>query len=463
MTDPRPFSVSPPDSAWLRMESPTNAMTITGVLGLGSEFTMDDLREFVGQRLVPFERFRMRIEGPTSARPRWVPDPAFDLDRHLHEVALPAPAGKAELEALVSRLMSEPLSFDRSPWSFHLVRTVNDEAGMEGSALVARLHHVIGDGMALMHVLIHAVDEYYDAENPTGRAPRRSRTPLPARLAETLKNAGAETAELLTHPAHLGGRLKAAGSGVGALGHLLAMRPDSETPFKGRASTDKRAAWTAPISLVVVKAVGESLGAKVNDVLMSAAGGGVRRFFESVGQPVDDVTVRVAVPFNVRPLERAHELGNSFGLVFVELPVSPPTARERLRTIKERMDAVKASAEPAVVFGILQSIGRAPLWAHQMVVKMFSEKASGVMTNVPGPTEPLHIVGAPITTLMFWVPQAGDIGLGISILSLNGSVRVGVTTDAAFVPDPSALARAFEQEFAALADEFGAPADGSGA
>ena len=459
MQAPRPFPVSPPDSAWLRMESPTNAMTITGVLGFGSEFTMDDLREFVGQRLVPFDRFRMRIEGADSVRPRWVPDESFDLDNHLHEVVLPQPAGKAELEALVSRLMSEPLSFDRSPWSFHLVRKVGDAAGVAGSAVVGRLHHVIGDGIALMHVLIHAVDEYYDADNPTGRRPRGPRAPLPERLAETLKNAGAETVDLLRHPSHLADRLGAAGAGVGALGHLLAMRPDSRTPFKGAASTDKRAAWTDPIPLDLVKAVGQSLGAKVNDVLMSAAGGAVRRYFESVGQPVEDVTVRVAVPFNVRSLDRAHELGNSFALVFVELPVSPPTARERLATVKAHMDAVKESAEPAVVFGILQSIGRAPMWAHRLVVTMFSQKASGVMTNVPGPTEPLHIVGAPVTTLMFWVPQAGDIGLGISLLSLNGSVRVGVTTDAAFVADPSALARAFEEEFAALADEFGAAGD----
>ena len=454
MTAPRPFPVSPPDAAWLRMESPTNAMTITGVLGLGTEFSMDDLRQFVGERLVPFDRFRMRIEGSGSARPRWVPDEAFDLDRHLYEVALPEPAGKAELEALVSRLMSEPLSFERSPWTFHLVRNVADDAGVAGSALVARIHHVIGDGIALMHVLIHAVDEYYDPESPTGRRRRGDKAPLADRVRGTLKNAGAEAVDLLTHPSHLGERVKAAGSGVGALGHLLAMRPDSDSPFKGAASTDKRAAWTGPIALDQVKAVGDALGAKVNDVLMSAAGGAVRRFFESVGQPVADVTVRVAVPFNVRPLERAHELGNSFALVFVELPVSPPTARERLRTIKARMDAAKRSSEPAVVYGILQSIGRAPMWTHRMVVKMFSEKASGVLTNVPGPDEPLHIVGAPVTTLMFWVPQAGDIGLGISLFSLDGTVRVGVTTDAAFVADPSLLARAFEDELAALVDEF---------
>ena len=454
----RSFAVSPPDAAWLRMESPTNPMTITGVLGLGTEFTMDDLREFVGERLVPFDRFRMRIDGVDSARPRWVEDEGFDLDHHLGEVVLPAPAGKAELEAAVSRLMSEPLSFEHSPWSFHLVRHVADQAGMAGSALIGRLHHVIGDGIALMHVLIHAVDEYYDPENPTGRTPRRDKAAVTTRVATTLKNAGAETADLVLHPSHLADRLTAAGAGVGALAHLLAMRPDSHTAFKGAASSQKLAAWTEPIALDTVKAIGTAMDAKINDVLMSAAGGAIRRFFQNRNEPIKDVTVRVAVPFNVRPLERAHELGNSFALVFVELPVSQPTARERLATMKARMDAVKKTAEPAVVFGILQSIGRAPMFVHRMVVKMFSEKASGVMTNVPGPTEPLHIVGAPVTTLMFWVPQAGDIGLGLSILSLNGTVRVGVTTDASLVSDPSALARAFEQEFAALAAEFGVAA-----
>ena len=456
MAPPRPFDVTPPDSAWLRMENPTNPMTITGVLGVGGEFTMEHLREFVGERLVPFDRFRMKIEGIGSAKPRWVPDPAFDLDHHVHEIELPAPAGKAELEAAVSRLMSEPLSFDRSPWSFHLVRGVSDEAGVPGSAVIGRLHHVIGDGIALMHVLIHAVDEYFDPENPTGRGPRGPKRPRRERVVKTLKEAGAEAVDLVTSPSHLGDRLKSVGSGVGSLGHLLAMRPDSRTVFKGNASPQKRAAWTEPIALDTIKAIGEAMDAKVNDVVMSAAGGAVRRFLQSRGQPVDGVAVRVAVPVNVRPMERAHELGNSFALAFVELPVSEPTARQRLATVKARMDAVKRSSEPAVVFGILQSIGRAPMWVHRMVVKMFSEKATGVMTNVPGPTEPLHIVGAPLTTLMFWVPQAGDIGLGLSILSLDGTVRVGVTTDAAYVEQPSDLAQAFEDEFAALAAEFGA-------
>ncbi|MEM0963633.1 MAG: wax ester/triacylglycerol synthase family O-acyltransferase [Bacteroidota bacterium] len=454
---PNSFPVSPPDSAWLRMENPTNPMTITGIVGFGSRLDVADLRDFVGERLVRFDRFRMRIDGLGSSSPRWVEDPDFDLDRHIFEVALPAPGGREGLQSLVSDLMSQPLSFAHTPWTFHLVHDVDDGSGRVGSAIIVRIHHVVGDGIALMHVLINAVDEYFDEDSPTRKKRRASKPALQKRVAKTLKNAGAETVDLVTKPTHLGRRLKTAGSGLGAVGHLFAMRPDSQTVLKGSASPNKRAAWTDPIDLQLIKSVGKALDAKVNDVLMTAAGGALRRYLHAKGDPVDQSTVRVAAPFNVRPLDRAYELGNSFGLAFVSLPIEFETIRQRLEALKERMDEVKKSAEPIVVYGILQTIGRAPMWVHRQVVKMFSQKASGVLTNVPGPTELLHIKGAPIDTIMFWVPQAGDIGLGISIISLNDRVRVGVTSDAAIIPNPSELARAFEAEFAALVDEF-APA-----
>ncbi|MEM1118261.1 MAG: wax ester/triacylglycerol synthase family O-acyltransferase [Bacteroidota bacterium] len=453
---PRPFPVSPPDAAWLRMENPTNPMTITGILGFSAALPMEDLRRFVTERLLRFDRFQMRIEGVGSGAPRWVPDGDFSLDRHLFEVDVPAPGGKAGLERLVSELMSRPLSFDRPPWTLHLVHPDGD-ADLDGSALVVRLHHVIGDGVAMMHVLIHAVDEYFDPEIGSGAPPRRPKKPLTARLAKTLKGAAGETVDLLTRPSHLGGRLGAMGSGSKALAHLLAMRPDSETVFKGTVSPVKQAAWTRGLALDRIKATARGMGAKVNDVLMSAAAGALRRYLDDRGEPVEGVVVRAATPFNVRPLERAHELGNSFGLVFVELPVGEPTARARLGAMKRSMDRVKQTAEPAVVFGILQSIGRAPMWVHRKVVDLFEQKATAVMSNVPGPQEPLHFMGAPITTMMYWVPQAGNIGLGISIISLNGEVRVGVAVDAAYVDDPAALAAAFESEFDALAAEFAGP------
>ena len=457
---PRSFPVSPPDSAWLRMENPTNPMTITGIMGFGTAMPMEDLERFVVERLLRFDRFRMRIEGGGSPTPRWVPDEGFALDRHLFEVDLPAPGGKAGLERLVSELMSQPLSFDRSPWTIHLVHNTG-EAGHEGSTLVVRLHHVIGDGIAMMHVLIHAVDEYFDPKSDVGAPPRRPKKPLSRRIASTLKGAGAETVELLTRPRHLASRLGDVGAGSKALVHLLAMRPDSQTVFKGTTSPTKKAAWTTGLDLDRIKATAQGLDAKVNDVLMSAAAGALRRYLHERGEPIEGVVVRAATPFNVRPLERAHELGNSFGLVFVELPVGEPTARARLEAMKQSMDEVKETAEPAVVFGILQSIGRAPMWVHRQVVSLFEQKATAVMSNVPGPQEPLHIIGAPIETMMYWVPQAGNIGLGISIISLDGRVRVGVAVDAAYVDDPGVLAAAFEDEFEAMAAEFADAAQAS--
>lgn len=450
MTPPRPFPVNAADAAWLRMERPDNPMTITGVIGFDGEIEIDAVKTWLRERVMIYNRFRMRVEGIDRGRSRWAPDPDASVDHIVLPAELPAP-GKAGLEALVSELMSTPMSFAHSPWTVHHVPEVAFDDGTTGSALVVRLHHIIGDGMALMHVLLHAADEF-DVTEPPARRPKRA---LPARLGATLKGAAAETKDLILSPSHLGERAAAAGSGVKALYDLLAMRPDSPTVFKGEASVDKRAAWTRPYDLDRIKRVGTALGAKINDTLLAVAAGALRRYLVDEGQPVEEVEVRAAVPFNVRPLERAHELGNSFGLVFLLLPVCAPTPQARLAEIKRRMDAIKDSAEPAVVYGILQSIGRAPKWAHQLVVRMFAEKTSAVMTNVPGPDRALHVAGVPMRTLMFWVPQAGDIGLGLSILSYDGRVRVGVGSDAAYVEHPQRLAAAFEAEFDALEAEFG--------
>lgn len=430
-------------------------MTITGILAFGSRMEPEDLAAVLEERLLPYNRFRMRIENADNRKARWVPDEPFDIRDHIIPIEIPHPGGHRGLEALVSDLMSQPLPFDAAPWTFHVVQDVDDELA---TALIVRLHHVIGDGIALMHVLLSICDERFDpATLPGGAlAPRRPpKGPLGKRIAKTLKGAAAETRDLLTRPRHLGRRLGAIGGGVGSLTHLLVMPRDSETTFKGEASPRKQAAWTRAIPLDDIKAIGQATGAKINDVLLAAATGGLRRYLVSRGEKIRGVEVRAAVPFNVRPLERAFELGNAFSLVFLMLPVGVADPIERLRLLKERMDALKDSQEPAVVYGILQSIGKAPDWGHQFVVDLFSAKASAVMTNVPGPTEELHLGGAPVKELMFWVPQAGDIGLGLSILSYAGNVRVGVAVDQAYAPDPRPLAEAFELEFAELSAQYG--------
>ena len=437
------------DVAWLRMESPINPMTITGVMMTAEPMTRERVVQLFEERFLPYQRFRMRVDNPEASRPRWVLEEPFDLNRHILPYELPEPGDQEALEHAVSDLMSTPLSFAMPPWTIHHVEHYG-----EGSALIVRLHHCIADGIAMMHVLLSMSDEMWDPSNvtvPVGPKPRKS---LGEQLKRTAKGALGETMDLFTSPSHLATRAKQAGGGAKSLAALLAMRPDSHTRFKGAATARKQAAWSRPIELATIKAIGRASGTKVNDVLMAAATGGLRRYLADQGDNTDSIEIRAAVPFNVRPPERAHELGNAFALVFLPLPVSVEDPAERLSILKSRMDGIKNSSEPAVVFGILQSIGFAPRWVHKLVVKMFSEKCSLVVTNVPGPTEQLHLLGVPISSLMFWVPQSGDIGLGISILSLNGQVLVGVSADANVISDPNELVTAFEAEFDALATRY---------
>jgi len=116
------------------------------------------------------------------------------------------------------------------------------------------------------------------------------------------------------------------------------------------------------------------------------------------------------------------------------------------------MDKLKVSADPYVNFGLLSAIGFLPSTAAQKAAQFFGNKASGVMTNVPGPKKPLYFAGKEISNIMFWVPRSGTVGLGISILSYNGKVTIGIASDKARMPDPETMLDGFEEEFNYLID-----------
>jgi hypothetical protein len=153
------------------------------------------------------------------------------------------------------------------------------------------------------------------------------------------------------------------------------------------------------------------------------------------------------VPVNLRPLTTTPRLGNQFGLVFLALPVGIADPLDRLLELQERMDAIKSSPEALVAFGILNAMGIAPKQIQDQLVNIFGVKATGVMTNVPGPRQPLYMAGRQMKELMFWVPQSGRLGLGVSILSYNGTVQLGVATDVGLVPDPDVIIAGFHREF----------------
>jgi WS/DGAT/MGAT family acyltransferase len=228
---------------------------------------------------------------------------------------------------------------------------------------------------------------------------------------------------------------------------LLLLWPDPKTTFKGPLSVPKRAAWSAPLRLQDVKAAGASLGGTVNDMLLTAMSGALRRYLETRGEPVESLNFRAVVPVNLRKRDSADELGNKFGLVFLSLPIGIAEPGERLSELKRRMDSLKDSMEAPVAFGILKAIGASPSPIQDVVVNMFGSKGTAVMTNVMGPKEQRYLAGVPLEGLMFWVPQSGHLGMGVSILSYAGNVWMGVITDAKLVPDPESIISAFHQEF----------------
>jgi len=446
------------DTAWLRMEQPSNLMMITGVIVFEGSVDYGRLLETVSRRFLAFPRFRQKaVDG--SAGARWEYDDDFDLEAHVLRTALPGRADRRELERLVSRLASSPLDHSRPLWQFHLI-----ENYVGGPALVVRIHHCIADGIALVQVFLSLTDA--SVERPSAAddaatwksqraeesalfrrllAPARSGLDRATRLALQLVEEGLRAVQ---QPTRLTGYLQEGWDLLAELAHALALPADPPNGFKGPLGPRKEVAWTEPLPLAEVKGVARAFGCTVNDVLIAAVTGAIRSYLLSQARPGQELQdFRATVPVNLRPLEHALELGNHFGLVFLQLPVSEANPLRRLYLVNERMTELKSSKQAAVTFGVLAALGMGPSSLQKPVLDILSEKASAVLTNVPGPQHPLYLGGAAISEMMFWVPQNGGIGVGISILSYNQQVFFGVLTDRKLVPDPARVIERFRQEF----------------
>ena len=429
------------DTAWLRMEDPTNLMMVTGLLVFDQPLSFARLRQTIEQRLLSFDRFQQQVVYVGGA-PHWQADPHFTISAHLHRIGLPAPHDQAALQDLVSTLMSTPLDLSKSPWQFHLI-----EAYGAGCVLLARLHHCIADGIALMRVLLALADATAEPPMPAPNAEPIAAANNTMRVAEKLL--GQRIAALLDPTRRAEAAEFGARSAV-ALSRLLLMSPDPPTLFKGELGVSKRASWSAAIALDDVKAICRAVGGTVNDVLLAAVTGALRRYLLGRGELVDGLDLRAAVPVNLRSPNEPPTLGNRFGLVFLSLPVGADDPLDRLYDLKQRMEAIKGSPEALVTVGVLHTMGLMASQLQDVGVSLFGSKATAVMTNVPGPRETIYLAGAPVRELMFWVPQSGRLGLGVSILSYAGQVRLGVATDVGLIPDPDAIIGAFQAEFELL-------------
>lgn len=463
---PKRVRMAPVDTAWLRMDSPGNLMMIVGVQVFDGACDIPRLRRLLESHLLQYRQFRSRVvQDPGGAW--WEEDENFDVAQHLVRIGLPGQGGKEELQKLVAQLAGQALDPLKPLWQFHLVENYDG-----GHALIVRIHHCIADGVALIGVLMGmaGTDPEADVAAP---APRRGRDDAAGGLIEhwlrpftdaavkTLDAAGDITAKLLHTSARAiddpqfaaeaaTGYARAVAQVTKDIAALALMESDTPTRLKGRPGGAKAVAWNEPLPLADVKAVGRALGCSVNDVLLSCAAGAIRGYLLERGDDLAGAELRAMVPVNLRSPGRHEALGNRFGLAPVLLPIGIGSPVERTLEVRARMSEMKGGYQPLLAMAVLGLAGIVPRILQAQLLDAFQRKATAVMTNVPGPQQALYMAGARIRQMMFWVPQSGDIGVGVSILSYDGGVQFGLVTDKKLVDDPQKIIDRFAPEFEQL-------------
>lgn len=451
------------DTAWLRMDNDVNLMMIVGVWLVEPALTLEALRERIASKLLKYPRFRQRVEHDLLGA-NWVEEKDFDIARHVVATRLTRERGQSERAALQARagaLATTPLDPAHPLWQFELIEKYEG-----GSAVIARIHHCIGDGIALISVLLSITDGGGD---PPRRRRRQAEAdeesdwltdavikPLSDVAGKAIGIYGsgvARTMEVLSQPRQLLGSLDVARSGVQVARDLAAfalMDDDSPTLLKGKPVGSKVVAWNEPLPLDEVKTIGKALNCSINDVLLACAAGAIGDYLRERGDDPAGKEIRAMVPVNLRPLEKAWQLGNRFGLAPLVLPIGIDNPIERVYAVRARMREMKGSYQPLLAFGVLAVAGLLVKPMQDALLNLFAKKSTAVMTNVPGPALPLGLCGSTLRQMIFWVPASGDLGIGISILSYGGGVQFGMITDERLCPHPQQIIDRFAIEFEKL-------------
>lgn len=418
------------DGIWLQDRS-ANQMVINSIFTV-DHLETEDLRRLWSERIDAkgerYARFHRKIVYQRG-KAFWEDDPDYSVERHI-VLAPPlekdpdALSTREALEEYLSELASGPLPAGRPAWRMEVIPNYRDGS----SAVITRLHHVIGDGMSVMPVLFTLMDNEAEGDD----------------LIKTQR-----FAEKAAKPITTAAKVAAAVGSPYFFGQKVAWRRD-QSPIHGPPlSGQKRVAWSDAIDLERIKVVKDALGATINDVIMSCVGGAFERYVTSRGASLGQL--RVTMPVNIRPPEELPKIENKFAAVLIPLPVGFDDVRRRLAATKRRMDKLKRSPEPLFTYGAASvMLATLPRAASGRLIDYLANKTTAVVSNVPGPAHPMYLAGRRLRAMLFWVPQRADIGIGISILSYDGTLMVGVFADVALIPEPGQWTDAFHAELAAL-------------
>jgi diacylglycerol O-acyltransferase len=443
-------------------------MHVGGVLIFDGVVTREQIVARLRERIHLIPHYAMRLdEAPLGiANPVWVADEDFDPDRHVRRVAIPAPGGRAELEELVGDLMSDRLDRTRPLWQIHVVE------GLHGgrSALVARMHHALVDGVAAVDVSTVVLDPTPEPlvidppaapdSKEAGRIRRGADVAFGA--ADRAEALARITAARLHVPRKLArdmasralaieprAAVRQARSAAGVVGELARIRPAAPATRLNEGIGPDRLFAMARGSLDEVKSVRRKTGATVNDVLLTAVALMLSDFLD---EPPEEVVA--LVPVSIRTQDEHGELGNRISTVFVDLPLRGAPL-ERLARVSEEMNAVKQSAQIRAGALIVGATGLAPPLVSSLAVRAMSgpRMFNLVVSNVPGPQQTFYLDGAPLREVYPAVPlNPRNQALTVGILSYDGGVHFGLLADRGGVPDVGEAAAGLELALTVLSE-----------
>ncbi|MGZ6696972.1 MAG: wax ester/triacylglycerol synthase family O-acyltransferase [Solirubrobacteraceae bacterium] len=433
--------LSAADAAILAQERGPTHMHI-GALGRfhGPPPELDELFEHVSRRLNLVPRFRQKLATPPLGlgRPRWIDDPTFNLAYHVRHTALPAPGTEAELRALIGRIFSQQLDRTKPLWELWMVEGLGDG----GFALVSKTHQALVDGVSGADLMTTLFD--LDPEAPDTPVTKRwTARPAPS-TAQLAAAALGDTARGLTH-LPLGTLARGATEGIGQLVRA-GMSPAPHTPLNVAISPHRRVAFL-PTPLDGFRAIKDALGATVNDVVVAVTAGALREWMHSRGLRTEGVGMRAGVPVSTTG-DRIVEL-----VVPLPIDVSDPVAR--LERIREATASFRESGEALGADAIAAAQGFAPptILARASRMAGSARLYNVLVTNIPGPQFPLHLLGRRMERMFPIAFLRGDKALGVAVMSYDGTLGFGLIGDLDAMPDLDVVRGGLEAsiaEYAAL-------------
>ncbi len=454
-----PTQLSATDTSFLMQERDGAQMHIGAVSVFeGAAPEHEELREHIWERLGLVPRFRQRLAEPPIAltRPWWVDDPEFNLDYHLRRTALPWPGGEDQLKALVGRIFSQRLDRGKPLWEMYLVEGLNDDR----FALITKVHHALVDGISGVDLASVIMDIKPEAAAVGGAAVQFERHPAPSR-AELLARGVVETVKTPVSLAHYaaGGALypqrltRAATKVVGAVGamgwELLNSAPS--VPLNGPIGPHRRFE-TRDLSFAEVHDVKQHYDATINDVVLAASTGALRRWLLARGVSTEGLELRALVPVNLRGDEERGLLGNRVALLRASLPLYAEDPEQRLLLVREAMRAAKRSRQLMAAQTIIRMSNFAlPTILAQASRLNFSTRLFNVIiTNIPGPQIPLYLLGRQLQSIapVAFLPR--EHALSIAIFSYNGLISFGLLSDYDRMHDLELVAEGVEESLAEL-------------